>query len=220
MLGDWKAVRPYARIAQPAPAAIAGGKQPPILTPDKASAVYVAGLLLPMDDADPDYPALLMGNYVLGGGPASRLWLRVREKEGLSYGVFTQYNASARDKRGNWGMWAIYNPQVRDKIDKAFAEEVARLLKEGVTAEELAAASKSFLQERRVGRTSDAALAGLLNESLDLGRTLAHQEGLEKKIAALSAEQVGEALRRHFDLKRLVIVTAGDFEKKTTGGGK
>jgi zinc protease len=218
-LKDWKAVRPYARIARPATAA-AGGKLPAVRTPDKANAFYAAGLVLPLDDADPDYPALLLGNYVLGGSTTSRLWMRVREKEGLSYGVGSQFQASAQDKRAVWGMNAIYNPGVRDKVEKAFAEEIARLLKEGVTAEELAAAQKGYLQGRKVNRASDALLASLLNESLRLGRTMAHQEDLEKRIAALTPEQVGAALRRHFDPKRLVIVTAGDFEKKATGGEK
>ena len=59
-----------------------------IVTPDKANAVYVAGMTFPMKDDDPDYPALVMGNYILGGGSlSSRLGDRVRQKEGLSYGV-------------------------------------------------------------------------------------------------------------------------------------
>src|SRR5262249_6335097 len=139
-LKDWKAVRPYARIPRPVTGAAAGGKLPPIHTPDKANAYYVAGLVLPLDDADPDYPALLLGNYVLGGSTTSRLWMRIREKEGLSYGVGSQFQAGAEDKRAGWSMSAIYNPGVRDKVEKAFAEEIARLLKDGVTAEELAAA--------------------------------------------------------------------------------
>jgi predicted Zn-dependent peptidase len=39
-------------------------------------------------DDDPDYAALVMGNYIIGGGFLnSRLATRIRQKEGISYGV-------------------------------------------------------------------------------------------------------------------------------------
>ncbi len=74
-----------------------------IETPDKANAIFFAGTQLPVRDDDPDYPALVLGNYMLGGGFLnSRLAVRVRQKEGLSYGVGSQFNASSLDKVGNF----------------------------------------------------------------------------------------------------------------------
>ena len=61
----WTAKQSYARIPQKFFPNVPGGMQQ-IVTPDKANAVYVAGLAFPMKDSDPDYPALVMGNYRAG----------------------------------------------------------------------------------------------------------------------------------------------------------
>ena len=72
-------------------------------TPDKAQAFFVAGMNLNLRDDDPDYPALVFGNYMLGGGFLnSRLVARIRVKEGLSYGVGSQLNAAPLDKSGGF----------------------------------------------------------------------------------------------------------------------
>src|SRR5262249_39305979 len=97
---DWKSATPYKRIPRPAKTDVAGGKQV-LETPDKANAVYAAGLSLALKDTDPDHPALEVGNFILGGAPlASRLSNRVRGKDGLSYGVGSMYNANPLDPAG------------------------------------------------------------------------------------------------------------------------
>ena len=58
----WTTAKPYARIALPIISEVAGG-QHKINTPDKANATFTPGLLFPLRDNDPDYPALLMGNH-------------------------------------------------------------------------------------------------------------------------------------------------------------
>ena len=56
-------------------------------TPDKQNATMAVRLALPLTDNDADYPALTLANHLLGQGGNSRLWKRMREKEGLSYDV-------------------------------------------------------------------------------------------------------------------------------------
>ena len=91
-----------------------------------------------MRDDDPDYPALVLGNYMLGGGFLnSRLAVRIRQKEGLSYGIGSQFAASPLDKSGSFVAFAIYAPQNVAKLEKAFREEIDRVLKDGFTAQEV-----------------------------------------------------------------------------------
>src|SRR5262249_55000906 len=86
LFGNWKSPKPYARIETDFTDIASVNKS--IETPDKANAMFVAGQKLNLRDDDPDYPALLLGNYMLGGGFLnSRLAVRIRQKEGLSYGV-------------------------------------------------------------------------------------------------------------------------------------
>ena len=72
---------------------------------------------------------------------------------------------------------------------------------------------QGYLQAMKVGRSSDGALVGELNGLRHLDRTMRWDAGLEQKISSLTTDQIGAALRRHIDPKKLVIVNAGDFEK-------
>jgi zinc protease len=220
-LTGWKAAKPYARIAMPINNRVKGGEHQ-IRTPDKANATYVAGMLLPLRDDDADYPALMMGNYIFGAGAlSSRLGDRIRQKEGLSYGVSSGLSVSSQDKRAGLSITAICNPQNIGRVQKCAQEELERLLRDGVTKEELENAKQGYLQAQKVGRANDMALAGTLTNLRHLGRTMAFEAEVEKKISGLTAEQVNAALRKYIDPKKLVIVTAGDFETKVveSGGG-
>ena len=173
-------------------------------------------MLLPISDEHPDYPALVLGNFILGGGSlSSRLGDRVRQKEGLSYGVGSNFVAAAQDDRANLMLGASCQPQNVGKLETVMKEELEKLLAKGVTADEVENAKKGFLQQQQVARSSDQALASMLSSQLFEGRTMAREAELEQKIAALTPEAISAALKKHIDPKRLVIVTAGD---RKTGG--
>lgn len=215
-LAGWAAKQSYARIEKKTFPEVKGGLQR-ILTPDKANAVYVAGLVFPMKDSDPDYPAIVIGNFVLGGGTlSSRLGDRVRQKEGLSYGVGSFISSDSFDPRTSLTINAICNPKVIEKVNTAISEELNRLLKDGVKDAELDKAKQGYLQAQQVARTSDSSLASTLADNLFVGRTMTYYADLEKKIKALKPTDVQAALKKHVDPKRLSIVDAGDFAE---GGG-
>jgi zinc protease len=214
----WTTAKPYAHIATAAPSGLPGVQQQ-ITTPDKANATYASGLVFPLRDDDPDYPALLIANVIYGGGSlASRLGTRVRQHEGLSYSVGASFAASSFDPRATLTTNAICNPQNIGKVAQAIAEEWARLLRDGVMADELTQAKHGYLQAQQVARASDTALARMLADLSHVGRTMAYTAEVENKIAALTPEQVNAAVRKHLDPQALVIVTAGDFDVQTAGG--
>jgi zinc protease len=216
-LAGWTAAKPYRRIAMPIVSAPTNRLEK-INTPDKANATYTAGLLFPLRDDDPDYPALLMANYIFGSGTlSSRLGNRIRQQDGLSYGVSSSLSVSALEPRASLTISAICNPQNVDRLAVDVHEELDRLVRDGVTSEELDRARIGYLQSLQVGRASDAALAGALNNLRHLGRTFSYEAEMEKKLQALTPDQVGKAARRHLDPKKLVIVTAGDFEPRVAG---
>jgi zinc protease len=191
------------------------GEQKVIDTPDKANAVFFGGQTLAMKDTDPDYPALKLADYIFGEAPlSSRLSNRVRGKEGLSYGVGSQLGADPLDRAGLLVLFAITNPKNIDKVDKAVAEELDKMIKGGVTDKELADAKKAYLQQFKVLCAEDRMLAALLGSALHVGRTFAYYSNLEEKIAALAPEQVSDAFRKYIEPKRLVTVEAGDFKTK------
>jgi len=212
IFGDWKSPQPFVRVPRElkavAPATIS------LETPDKANAFFLAGLTMPVQDADPDYPALVLGNYLLGGGFLnSRLAVRIRQKEGISYGVGSQVNAAALDRVGSFTTFAIYAPENATRLEAAFREELDRALRDGFTPEEVQAARDGWLQSQQVTRAQDASLSAQLGNGLFLGRTLAFDKTFEARIAALTPAAITAAMRKYIDPSKLVIVKAGDFAK-------
>jgi len=210
-LRGWKSQAPYARIADPL------GDLPVVRrdfeTPDKQNTLILAGQRLRMRQDDPAYPALTLADFMLGGGFLnSRLATRIRQKEGLSYGVGSSLYVTALDKAGTWQFYAICAPQNADKVVKAMEEELARALKDGFTDEEIMAAKAGWLQSRQVSRGQENELAGTLSYNAEVGRTLAFQADLERKVAALSAAEILGALRTWINPARNSIIRAGDFK--------
>ena len=129
-------------------------------TPDKENGFYTARLNLDLNIEDADYPALMLANYIFGeGGLKSRLMDRIRQKDGLSYGGGSQLAAGELDRAGMFGISAIAAPQNLRKLDAAVREELARALKGGFTAAELAGAKSGLLQQRVQNRSEDPVLA-------------------------------------------------------------
>lgn len=217
--GSWKNPKPYSRLVSVYQDITPINEQ--VETPDKANAFFVAGLRLNLRDDDPEYPALVLGNYILGGGFLnSRLATRIRQKEGLSYGVGSSLNASPLDKNGMFTASAIYAPQNVTKLEAAVKEEIARALKDGFTAEEVDAARKGYLQSRQLSRAQDGELAGRLASFRFMNRTLAWDTEFEKKIAALTPAEITAAMRKYIDVSKLTIVKAGDFKAPAKAAAK
>jgi zinc protease len=220
LLGGWSAPQAYQRI----PARLKTDVQPlnaKLETPDKAQAYFTASQPLALKDSDPDYPALLLGNYLLGGGAMnSRIANRLRQKEGLSYGAGSGLRAGALDAVGSWSAGAIYAPENLNRLVAAFKEELDKALKDGFTAEEIQAAKTSWLQGQASSRAQDRELAGRLAGNLFNGRTMVFQADLEKKVSALDNATILAALRKWLDPAKLNYAVAGDFAKAEKAAAK
>ncbi len=184
-----------------------------INTPDKANAAYFAAMTLPMKDSHPDYPALAIGNFVLGsGGLSSRLADRVRQKDGLSYTVQSNLAPSAVDERTSFYIFAISNPENATKLHEAIQEELKRLVDSGITQEELDRAKEGYLQSQQVARTEEMSLISLLEAYSFIGRDMKYVADYESKVRNLTVEDVNAAVKTHIKPERLFIVSAGDFK--------
>jgi len=180
-------------------------------TPDKQNASMEVRLGLPINDAHPDYAALMMANHLMGGGGDARLWRRIREEEGLSYSVYSAVEWGQRDLHSQWMARAIFAPQNREKVEKAFREEIERSLKTGFTQAELSAAQGSLLSFRQLGRSQDNRLAAAWAANLNLGRDFSLSAKVDAALRALTLEQVNDAWRRYIRPEGFVKGVAGDF---------
>lgn len=191
-------------------------------TPDKANAVFMSAERLNISDSSADYPALLFGNYMLGGGFLnSRLAQRIRVKEGLSYGISSTLSAAPHEPDATIFIYAITAPQNVAKVESAFNDEMSRALRDGFTQQEMDADRGGWLQSRQVGRAEDGSLCSMLNGRTFDGRTMAWDQQLEDKVKALTPDQVLQAMKKDIDPARMTIIKAGDFKKaaaNTSGG--
>lgn len=212
-LSTWNSKKSFTRIeSKVMPVKLANVN---IETPDKANSMFLAGCNLEIKDSDPEYPAMIMANYILGGGFLnSRLATRIRQKEGLSYGVGSQFSAEALDKSANFTSYAIYAPENRDKLEQAFKEEIEKVIKEGFTDQELKDAKSGYLQSRMVNRAQDQSLVGGLNNMLFINRTMQFTEDFEKKVDALTTKDLNEAFKKHISLDKISMFKGGDFANK------
>ncbi len=218
MLKGWKSKQAYKRIERNLIPEVKA-ETVKILTPDKANAFYFSGEVFPLRDDNPDYPALIIGDYIFGAGAlSSRLGDRIRQQEGLSYGVGSNFGASALDERASLVIYAICNPDNIGKVDTGIQEELKKLLADGVTEEELESARVGYLQSREVARTEDAKLAVMLQDTLYTGRTMEYYSTLEQRIRSLTQQDVAEAWNKYVSPKRFFTAIAGDFKTGETGG--
>jgi zinc protease len=210
VFGDWHNQQAYARVPQPLI------KLPParlvLPTPDKQNAAMSVVLPLPLNDTDPDYAAFTLANHLLGSGGDSRLWNRIREKEGLSYSVYSTVQWNPIERNSNWVASAIFAPQNRDKVESAFREEIDKALAKGFTQAEFESGKRGLLNFRRLGRAQDARLAAGWSSNLYLDRTYAVAAKVDAALEALTLAQVNQALKRYLKPEQFVLGLAGDFK--------
>jgi zinc protease len=212
LFGDWKSPVPFKRVATQhfdVPAA-----DQVLEAPDKANAFFYTRLNIKIRNDNPDYAALLLGDFMFGGGFLnSRFATRVRQKDGVSYGAGSGLTAGSIDEVGQFTAYAIYAPENMEKVEKGFREELDRVLKEGYTEAEVKDAISAMLQYRKQQRAQDNSLAGTLRNHLFVGRTMAYEEELDKRIASLTAADVNAAMKKYITPDKISVFKAGDFAK-------
>jgi zinc protease len=180
--------------------------------PDKANALLEARTLIELDDNHPDYPALLAANILLGGGFLnSRLAMRIRQKEGISYGVGSYLKVSSEEPYTEWHAYALFAPQNKDRLLKAFDEELTTMQKEPIDPLKLKEAVQGWLESRRLARSQDSKLAVSLTEWMRLGRTAKESAALESDVKALTPEHVAKAAQKYLHHDQWVYSLAGTF---------
>ena len=181
----WNNGTPWTRIT--ANTATSAPVNQSIETPDKENAVFLARIKPRSNQNDPDYPALYVANYILGGGAGfdSRLTASIRVKEGLSYSVGSRLSVGRFDRAGDWSVQAIAAPQNIAKVEATFSDELAKF-QGGVTAEELTKAKSGIAPagyaEARPGRSAGGRIAVPHRHR----RTFAWDKAFEAKVQALT----------------------------------
>jgi len=174
--------------------------RPPVVTQVMTRELTQATVLLgrpAVRQEHPDYFPLLVANYVLGGGSASRLYTRVREERGLAYSVSSTLSPGRR------GASLVVALQTRnDGVDEAVRlvrEEMARMGKGGVTAAELDLARSYLISSFPLRLDTSGKVARFLIGVEENGLGLGYPELFRERVGRVTAADVERAAARYLD---------------------
>jgi zinc protease len=154
---------------------------------------------------DPDYFALLVGNYTLGGGGfVSRLMKEVREKRGYAYSVYSHFAPKKLEGPFEIGL-QTKREQAADAL-KVATDVLAGFIQDGPTDAELAAAKKNLIDGFGLRIDSNAKLLANVSVIGFYGLPLTYLDDFPGKVAAVTAKDVREAFARHVKPENLVTV--------------
>lgn len=213
-LGDWRAPAegPVAYARLPLPMVTVPPARFQLATPDKQNAYLRVHLALPLAELHADYPALLVANEIFSAGGGSRLWERMRERDGLSYGINSGIVWNPIEANSRYIIAGIFAPQNLAKMELALREEAERARRDGFTADEFERMRSGLMQQRRLGRAQDAAIASGLLRNLTLGRTFAVSQQVDDAITKLTLADVNAAMRKYIDPALWTVGWGGDFK--------
>ncbi len=212
LFGTWQTKKPYARLTDKAWGV--AGQTKSVDLKDKEMTTLAISHDVAMKDTDADYPAWVLLAHILGGDGGSRTWMRLREKEGLSYGVATWAYADAFDAVGGFGGYAIVAPQNLAKAKASLLDEIGRMLSGSVTADELKRGKDTWIKDQDTSLSNDSYVLQSLSTQSYRGRTTQFTKEFRAKLQAVTADDIARVAKKFLDPKRLVIIDAGDVGKQ------
>jgi zinc protease len=211
-LSEWQRTKEVVKFPPgPSPA-----QKEKIFLVDRPGSVQTTLLMgnLAIDRTNPDYPALMVLNEVLGAGSASRLFLNLREEKGYTYGVYS--SVIARKYAGPWTAGGDLRTEVTDGAMTEFLRELNRIRDEKVPDAELDAARRSVVARFALSLESPQQLIGYAITRKAYGFPADYWDNYPAQIAAISTEDVQRVARKYIDPGTMQVVAVGDASKIKT----
>jgi zinc protease len=211
-LAEWQ--RSKASVSfPPSPPPAAKGK---VFLVDRPGSVQTTLLMgnLAIERSDPDYPALVVLNEVLGAGSASRLFLNLREEKGYTYGVYS--SVIARKYAGPWTAGGDLRTEVTDGAMTEFLRELNRIRDEKVPENELDAARRSVVARFALSLESPQQLIGYAITRKAYTFPADYWDKYPAQIVAIKAEDVQRVAKKYIDPATMQVVAVGDASKIKT----
>lgn len=188
-------------IALPPPPALEASRQV-IEVPGAQAQILLAGFAPAL--THPDYPAMKVLNTVLGGGMAGRFFSELRDKQALAYTTATQY--PSRIDTGYFLAQLGTAPENAEKAEAAVRDELSRIQRTVVSAEELKVAQAYLLGNLAMDRRTNARQAWYLAsfESAGVGHEFLDQ--YVARVRQVTAADVQRVARQYLPTLRMVVV--------------
>jgi zinc protease len=175
----------------------------------KTSISVVMGQTTGLRYSDPDYQALKVATAVLGGGGFSgRLMQTVRDKEGLTYGIYSNVTQDTFTD-GDWRLTATFAPALLEKGIASAKAQLANWYAKGITPAELAYRKTNLVGSFKVGLATTNGLAGALLIALHRGYDQAWLDQYPQVIEALTLTEVNNVMKKYLNPEEMFIIKAG-----------
>ena len=162
---------------------------------------------------DPDYFALTVGNYILGGGGfVSRLTSEVREKRGLSYSVYSAFAPGLH--AGAFTLGLQTRPDQAEQAVQVARDVLNRFVADGPTETELRAAKDNLIGGFALRIDSNAKLLGNVANIAWYGLALDYLETWTQQAARVTAQDIRAAFERKLQPDTMVTVVVGAAKAK------
>jgi predicted Zn-dependent peptidase len=159
---------------------------------------------------DPDYYAAMVIAEVLGGNMASRLFVEVREKRGLVYGVSSTLAGSKHI--GAMRIYAGTTPEQGRECLEVIVNELRKLEQDGITDDELQRAKVQLKSENVMRGEGSGARMGAIARSWWYERKIRTIQEVKEAIDAVTLDQVMHVLQRFSPLSPLTIAAIGPLK--------
>jgi zinc protease len=207
--GDWQKADVPATAIPAAPAQSASR----ILLIDRPGSVQTVLQLgsLGIERNSPDYFSLLLADKILGGGPAARLFLNLREDKGYTYGAYSNFGGSRF--RGTWTSSSEVRTDVTEGAMKEFMFELKRLRDDKVGVEELENAKRAIVGSFALSlEQPQSLLQNIITQKLyDLPAD--YWDTYPQKVSAITVDDIQKVAQKYIDLDHIQIVAVGDATK-------
>jgi zinc protease len=177
----------------------------------KANVDLVIGRAVPLVRADADYLAATLANGILGQSTlSSRLGLRLRDREGLTYGVTSAFLSAAR-LPGPWRATVSVNPANVERAVDLVCEVLREYAEAGPGERELTAQRNSMAGQHAVALATSGGITAQLERMSYYALADDEVDTYRARLEAVSHADVLAAVQRYLCERNLVVVAAGTF---------
>jgi zinc protease len=208
-LADWQGARDNESMP-PNPVTASTRKVYLVERPNSVQTTLIVGNIA-IDRRSEDFVPMVVMNHLLGGGPAARLFLKLREEKGYTYGVYS--NFTAVEYPGPWSAGTDVRTEVTDGALTELFAEIRRIRESKVSEAELAAAKRALVASFALALEQPSRVLGyaLTRKLYDLPAD--YWDTYPDKITAVSAADVQRVARKYLNPDTLQIVAVGDGRK-------
>ncbi|HTL67197.1 MAG TPA: pitrilysin family protein [Lacunisphaera sp.] len=202
----WTGGSPQPKVPKAGPMDVAHDQN--VFMADKASVSVLWGQATGLHYGDLDTMALRLGTAALGSGFTGRLMANVRDKEGLTYGI---YSAVTNDTYadGDWRIGAQFAPQLLEKGIASTRRQLEDWYKNGITQSELDRVKGDFVGSYKIGLSTTGGMAGTILNTMNRDLPLSFIDDFADKVNGITLAQVNGAIKKHLDPDRMILIKAG-----------